>query len=98
MRLILSALVPALAAATSFAPSVTVDAGVIQGGNCKGQNAVYYKTIPYAQPPTGDLRFEPPKAYTKKYPNGKLNATSMTPSCIQFGDELVPPGGRSENW
>ncbi|KAJ5155802.1 hypothetical protein N7492_008605 [Penicillium capsulatum] len=98
MKLFLSALVPTLVAATSSAsPSVTIDAGVIEGGKCPGKNAVYYKTIPYAEPPTGDLRFQPPKAYTKKYPNGKLNATSITPSCIQFGDESIPPGPKSED-
>ncbi|KAF9883682.1 hypothetical protein FE257_003066 [Aspergillus nanangensis] len=98
MKLFLSAVLPALSLAASNSTSVTVDAGTIQGAYCEGgQNAAYYKSIPYAEPPIGDLRFEPPKPYKKQFPNGKLDATTPAPSCIQFGNQLVPPGAKSED-
>ncbi|KAJ5820467.1 hypothetical protein N7474_006058 [Penicillium riverlandense] len=98
MNLILSAILPAFATAALASPSVTIDAGTLQGGQCENtQNAVYYKAIPYAEPPVGDLRFEPPKAYNKHYPNGKLDATTAPASCIQFGAEFDATGALSED-
>ena len=64
--------------------AVTVDAGTILGGQCGSGNSVFYKSIPYAEPPVRELRFEAPKAYGK-YPSGKLNPTAPAPACIQFG-------------
>ncbi|CAG8093558.1 unnamed protein product [Penicillium nalgiovense] len=73
--------------ASSF-PSVTIDAGTVQGGRCEGQNSVFYKAIPFAGPPVKEPRFEPPKAY-KQFPEGKLNATTSAPTCIQFADDFT---------
>lgn len=96
MKLILAAILPALALAS---PSVTIDAGTLQGGQCEDtQNAVFYKAIPFAEPPIGELRFEPPKAYNKQYPNGKLDATTAPASCIQFGAEFDATGTILEDW
>ncbi|KAJ5494225.1 hypothetical protein N7463_010312 [Penicillium fimorum] len=91
MKLPLIAFLPAFAAAVSPSPSATIDAGIVQGGRCEdGQNAVFYKAIPFAEPPITALRFEPPKAYTKQFPRGKLNATTSAPTCIQFSDDFTP--------
>jgi para-nitrobenzyl esterase len=91
MKLLSIALLPALAAAASSSPSVTIDAGIVEGGKCEnGQNAVFYKAIPFAEPPVNELRFEPPKAYKKQYSQGKLNATTSAPTCIQFSDDFTP--------
>ncbi|CAI7589218.1 unnamed protein product [Penicillium glandicola] len=90
MKLALAALLPALAAAVSSSPSVTIDAGTVQGGQCEGgQNAVFYKAIPFAEPPVKELRFEPPKAYKNKFSQGTLNATVSALTCIQFSDDFT---------
>lgn len=98
MKLLFPTLLSVFAAAVLARPSVTVDAGTLYGGKCNGKNAVYYKGIPFAEPPIGKLRFEPPKIYSEKYPNGALNATAHAATCIQFGDDMVPPGTKSEDW
>ncbi|KAK4862195.1 hypothetical protein LT330_003333 [Penicillium expansum] len=90
MKLALAALLPAFVAAVSSSPSVTIDAGTVQGGRCEnGRNAVFYKAIPFAEPPVKELRFEPPKVYKKQFSQGKLNATTSAPTCIQFSDDFT---------
>jgi carboxylesterase type B len=80
-------------------PSVSITLGEVRGGQCEGNSSVsYFKSIPYAQPPTGDLRFAPPESYNTKYSNGTLQATSAPPSCIQYGDEFVVTTATSEDW
>src|SRR5205823_5427700 len=88
-----------VAAAISTTPSVTIDAGTLEGGQCNGSSdAAYFKSIPFALPPTGSLRFAPPQPYTKKYPGGSLVATSPAASCIQFGAEFAETDDLSEDW
>lgn len=99
MRVLFPISLSAVVATALASPSVTIDAGTLKGGKCSGgQGAVYYKGVPFAEPPIGDLRFEPPKAYNKKYSNGVLNSTISAPTCIQFGNGTVPSGTKSEDW
>ena len=86
------------AAATQY-PVVSIDAGTLHGGTCSGDSgAAYFKSIPYAQSPTGQLRFMPPKPYDEKFSQLGRNATIPAPACIQFGDFLAEPPPASEDW
>lgn len=99
MKLLFPATISALVATALATPSITTEEGIVHGGKCSdGKDAVYYKGIPFAEPPVGKLRFEPPKAWSKKYPGGGLNATTRAPACIQFGDEMIPDNKKSEDW
>ncbi len=50
--------------------------------------SVYYK-IPYAEPPTGDLRFRPPRPAQPW--NDTLDVSDSKPdSCYQARDEMFP--------
>ena len=87
------------ATALAGVPQVAISAGIVEGGQCTGtSDVVYYKSIPYAQPPIGDLRFAPPQPYSGKFPSGTLSATSSAPACIQFGTLFVETGATSEDW
>lgn len=73
----------------SSARSVTISAGTLQGGLCNAtSNLAYFKSIPYAQSPTGDMRFAPPEPLAKSIPT----------ACVQFGAEFAEAGPTSEDW
>ena len=82
-----------------WAQTVTTTNGTVQGGKCEGYKVNYFWSIPYAQPPVGNLRFAAPKTYDKTYTAGVLKAISPAPRCPQFGTDFVEwYGAASEDW
>jgi carboxylesterase type B len=78
--------------------TVVIQPGAINGGNCPNTAVNSFLSIPYAQPPVGNLRFAPPLPVEGAYPGGNLTATTSAPSCIQFGTNFVEAGPQSEDW
>lgn len=68
-------------------PTVTISNGVVIGTATAISNqpsvtpAKSYLGIPYAKPPTGDLRFAPPEPATPW--TSPLQAQSLPPACLQ---------------
>ncbi|MDD3763055.1 MAG: carboxylesterase family protein [Nevskiales bacterium] len=69
------------AAAASVPAPVRVATGLVQG-HIAG-NTVRYLGIPYAAPPVGALRWQPPRAPAAW--DGVLDAARFSPACIQMG-------------
>ena len=91
----------ALLFASGLAQTITLpNGGTLQGGQCSEYgytfNATYFSSVPYAQPPTGELRFASPQPYTGTY-SGQY--TTLTPNCPQFGEEFIEmTAPSSEDW
>src|ERR1700760_3021867 len=77
--------------------SVNTKLGAVNGVECPSGSKAFY-SIPFANAPTGSLRFAPPQAFNGSYPTGGLDATKSPPSCIQFGTEFIEPQPWSEDW
>jgi len=71
-------------------PIVRVDGGLIRGASVAG---VYsFRGLPYAAPPTGNLRWRPPQPAPGW--SGVRDATQFGPGCpqAQAGNPFLPPG------
>ncbi|GAA4608432.1 carboxylesterase family protein [Actinoplanes octamycinicus] len=82
-------LAPATPTAASSADVVRTDAGVIRGVDHDGYRT--FEGIPYAAPPTGDLRWRAPQPVTP-WP-GVRPATSAGPACAQLPADPESPSG-----
>ncbi|KAI5639530.1 carboxylesterase family domain-containing protein [Phthorimaea operculella] len=79
-------------------PTVTVSEGILQGElihNDFGENFYSFKGIPYAEPPIGDLRFQPPQP--AKQWEGTRNATEFGPINYQYDITMKAPPSGSED-
>lgn len=72
-------------------PTIKVAEGVIQG-SLSGHVAIF-RGIPYAKPPVGNLRWEPPQP--AEHWRGVRQATEFAPACIQVRQKnvMTPDGG-----
>src|ERR1700759_3443180 len=63
------------------APIVRTDNGAVRGMAVAGSDVDAFLGLPYAAPPTGNLRWRPPQ--TPADWQGVRNATTFAPSCPQ---------------
>jgi len=83
---------------TSAADRVRVSSGVLEGTGAQSSGVRIFKGIPFAQPPTGDLRWKEPQP-VKNWP-GVRPAVRFGPRCMQapvFGDMGFRSDGMSED-
>jgi para-nitrobenzyl esterase len=88
----------ALAGKASAADRVRVSNGVIEGIGAKKSGVRAFKGVPFAQPPTGVLRWKEPQPV--KDWEGVRQATQFSPRCMQapiFGDMGFRSNGMSED-
>ena len=76
-------------------PIVRIDDGLIRGASATGVNS--FLGLPYAAPPTGNLRWRPPQPASSW--SGVRDATQFGASCpqAQAGNPSLPPGTISED-
>ncbi|KAF9779512.1 Alpha/Beta hydrolase protein [Thelephora terrestris] len=72
-------------------PEIQVDAATFIGTSSGGVDGFF--GIPFAKPPTGDLRFRHPEPYGLY--SGTIDATKSGPSCTQLRPKVVIPEGLS---
>lgn len=95
-----SVLAPLLVLAGSVSSkTVQISNGLsVEGGTCKTTAVNYFFSIPYAEPPVGELRYAPPQPPCLVSSHAVINATNPTPACIQFGTQFAEAGPQSEDW
>jgi para-nitrobenzyl esterase len=78
-----------LAAGAAAADQVTTDAGVVEGFTAPGSTVRTFRGIPYAAPPVGDRRWQPPAPVAPW--EGVRPATQFGPRCVQHRvyDDMV---------
>ena len=76
-------------------PIVRIDGGLVRGASAAGVNS--FLGLPYAAPPTGNLRWRPPQPASSW--SGVRDATQFGASCPQarMGNPFLPPGTISED-
>jgi para-nitrobenzyl esterase len=83
----------AAASGSGTAPIVTTGDGAVRGTTAGAVDE--FLGIPYAAPPTGNLRWRPPQPPAEW--GGVRDATQFAPSCPQPPSPFAPPGPFSED-
>ncbi|KAI1636243.1 Alpha/Beta hydrolase protein [Biscogniauxia mediterranea] len=76
---------------TSAVPTATLSQGTYYGVRNSYYAQDFFLGIPYAQPPTGSLRFAAPQPLTTSF-SGRRNATEYGPMCIGYGSDTTNLG------
>ncbi len=80
----------------SSSPTVTLEAGVLEGMRfSSAQSEVAFLGVPYAAPPVGDLRWKPPQPASPW--TGTRKATEFGPACPQLPAKWFPYIGWNED-
>lgn len=66
------------------APVVTLQNGTYKGIHSPEYNQDFFLGIPFAHPPTGDLRFRNPEPLNMSW-KGVRDATAFSPACVGYG-------------
>ena len=94
---VLAAMIPATLSSQT-PPRVTVDAGALEGTIDSASGVPVFWGIPYAAPPVGPLRWQPPQP--APHWSGMREATRLSHNCMQVHvwDDIDPfPAGVSED-
>ena len=75
------------------APVVRIEGGAVRGA--VGPGVYEFLGLPYAAPPTGNLRWRPPQGPGEWH--GVRDATQFGPSCLQAASPFAPPAPFSED-
>src|ERR1700722_10345262 len=89
-RLAAAAFAAVLLASTAFAQQIRTESGMLAGIHADGLSI--YKGVPFAAPPLGDLRWQPPARVASW--TGTRKATAFAPACMQTGVSMpgeTPP-------
>ncbi|GAA5874203.1 hypothetical protein JCM16303_005771 [Sporobolomyces ruberrimus] len=92
-------------------PSVQIKNGTVEGISIDSFNQEAFLGIPYAQPPTGNLRLRKPKGLESGFEGGSFKADNYSVFCPGFGSDdwpyelgedcltinVVRPAGTTEN-
>jgi para-nitrobenzyl esterase len=70
-----------LAAAAAMADQVRTDAGIVEGTTVTGTSVRVFRGVPYAAPPVGELRWQPPQPVAPWA--GVREATAFGARCMQ---------------
>ncbi|KNZ71681.1 Lipase 2 [Termitomyces sp. J132] len=93
-----SLLLLALAPLVSAAPEVTLGQTTLVGRDISGLKQDFFGGIPFAEPPIGNLRLEPPVLKLQPTNNkSDFDATNFGPSCFQAVLGLLEQGPMSED-
>jgi carboxylesterase type B len=67
-------------------PIVTIRNGSYYGIHSSNYKQDFFLGIPFAQPPVGDLRLQPPASLNTSWA-GLRNATEYSPACYGYGED-----------
>lgn len=77
-------------------PEATVKNGTYVGVHSAQYNQDFFLGMPFAQPPTGDLRFRVPRPLNSSW-TGNKTAVSYSPACAGYGSDDIPYPALSED-
>ena len=88
LHLIIASILSIAHGSSALNQNVLLSTGPIQGNARDANGILSFKSIPYAQPPVGNLRWRPPQAATSH--QAILNATAFGNSCYSNSVPAVP--------